>query len=165
MEEKLTAYPPIAIANYFITHPNDKYLDLMKIQKMIYMAHGMVLALYGDRLINEAIEAWRYGPVIRSVYEAFKEYRLDILKKVAKTENGKTYQIQIDDSRVKNILDTVIKICKGKTGIQLSNWSHEEGSPWDKVYNKTLYGDSGCAEIPNKQIKKYFSHKTRPVTS
>ena len=160
MKQKLTAYPPLAIANYFIAHSSDPLLDLMKIQKMIYMAHGIALALYEERLINEAIEAWRYGPVIRSVYAAFRNYGLNALKKTVKNSNGKTYHIQDKDSHAKSILDSVINICKGKTGIQLSNWSHADGSPWDEVYNKTLYGDSGYAEIPNKQIKKYFSHKT-----
>lgn len=161
--DHLPPYSPVAIANYFITHSKDNLLDLMKIQKMIYVAHGMMLALCNRRLINEAIEAWQYGPVIRSVYETFKQYRLDVIKSPAENREGEIPKIKEDDMEAKATLDSVIRMCNGITGIQLSNWSHEEGAPWDQIYNKTPDGRSGYAEIPNEMIKTYFDAQYKQV--
>jgi uncharacterized phage-associated protein len=63
---------PIAIANYFIELA--KFITPMKLQKLVYFAHGWCLALADKPLINEKIEAWQYGPVVSSLYREFKKY-------------------------------------------------------------------------------------------
>ena len=71
-----TPYSAIAIANYFIQKSLDEKTDdlsPMKLQKLVYFAHAWYLIYQdGGKLINEAIEAWSYGPVINSVYHEFK---------------------------------------------------------------------------------------------
>ena len=44
----------------------------MKLQKMLYLAHGIHLAAYDRPLLKEPIEAWSYGPIIPDVYQNFK---------------------------------------------------------------------------------------------
>src|SRR5437870_3577302 len=70
------AYEARAIANYFLDLAKlaNQELNPMKIQKLVYYAHGWNLALDGQPLIDEAVEAWTYGPVIPSLYHEFKKY-------------------------------------------------------------------------------------------
>jgi len=66
----------LAVANYFIKKGIDtkKSVSPMKLQKLVYFAHGWRLALYNSPLIDEAIQAWQYGPVIPGIYHEFKHY-------------------------------------------------------------------------------------------
>src|SRR5262245_29920187 len=76
-EENMTpTYSALAVANYFLDLAKAKglALDPMKLQKMIFFAHGWSLALYDEKLIDEPIQAWQYGPVVQSVYHEFKSF-------------------------------------------------------------------------------------------
>ena len=70
------------VANWFLDRADKdgKPLDPMKLQKLIYFAHGWHLALTSKPLINEHPEAWAYGPVIPSIYHRFKKYGRDAVQ-------------------------------------------------------------------------------------
>jgi uncharacterized phage-associated protein len=67
---------PFAVARYFINKSAETGVELtpMKLIKLVYLAHGWYLGIKGEALINEEIQAWKYGPVIESLYHAFKRY-------------------------------------------------------------------------------------------
>jgi uncharacterized phage-associated protein len=69
-------YDPKAIANYLleVAKNHNETLTPMKIQKLVYFANGWHLALKNEPLINEQVEAWPYGPVIPSLYRAFRRF-------------------------------------------------------------------------------------------
>ena len=52
-------------------------LTPIHILKLVYIAHGWSLAIGEHPLIRNEIEAWEYGPVIRSLYDAVKRYGRD----------------------------------------------------------------------------------------
>lgn len=63
------------IANYFLwkaQEENQELLSNMKLQKLLYYAQGLYLAVNEVPLFNEKIEAWVYGPVVPGVYHAYK---------------------------------------------------------------------------------------------
>ena len=64
---------PVLVADYFIANARGPLTPLQVI-KMVYIAHGYSLAILGEPLVEEAVEAWRYGPVLPSVYYAAKRY-------------------------------------------------------------------------------------------
>ena len=70
------AHNPKAIANYFLelARADDEELSPLKIQKLVYYANGWHLAIKGKPLISEQVEAWPYGPVVPSLYRAFRSY-------------------------------------------------------------------------------------------
>ena len=41
---------------------------------MVYMAHGLTLAVTDKPLIHDRIEAWKYGPVIPLLYHELKRW-------------------------------------------------------------------------------------------
>jgi hypothetical protein len=65
-----------AVANYFldVAGKENRTIDPMGIQKLVYFAHGWNLAMYGRPLIVQNVEAWDYGPVIRDLYQDFKRF-------------------------------------------------------------------------------------------
>ncbi|MFC0184306.1 Panacea domain-containing protein [Pseudarcicella hirudinis] len=67
-------YSALAIASKFIDLgiQSGKPVSPMKLQKIVYFAQGVHLARYQKPLIDEAVEAWTYGPVIPSLYHTFK---------------------------------------------------------------------------------------------
>ena len=69
-------YDAIAIANWFLDRAfsGGDSLTPMKLQKMVYIAHGWSLGLSDNSLIHDAVEAWKWGPVIRSVYREFRDF-------------------------------------------------------------------------------------------
>ena len=79
------SYPAKAVANYFIdiARCEGEQLSPMKIQKLVYFAHGWYLALYDEPLLDEKIEAWRYGPVVPSLYHEFKRYGSGTIERYA----------------------------------------------------------------------------------
>ena len=68
----------IAIANYFVEKSKEdkqcEKLTLLRLVKYVYIAYGFALVLLGRSIINDRfdkVEAWKYGPVIPSVYHSF----------------------------------------------------------------------------------------------
>lgn len=154
--EKL--YKASQIANYFIDkslRDGDQCGDLtpMKLQKLVYFAHGWNMAYYDKPLLNENIEAWRYGPVISSLYQQTKHLGNSKIEKMIPGED-----ICIDQ-KTKELLDTVWNSYKGYSAGELSNSTHLPGTPWKQVYDEQMkkYKALGwSAQIPNKLISEYF---------
>lgn len=48
-------------------------LTAMKLQKLVYYSQAWHLARYGRPLFPDEIEAWKQGPVVRSVYERHRQ--------------------------------------------------------------------------------------------
>ena len=69
----MTAHCPLLVADYFIARSGGRLTPLQVI-KLTYIAHGYSLAINGEPLVDEAVEAWRYGPVVPSVYYGAKKY-------------------------------------------------------------------------------------------
>jgi uncharacterized phage-associated protein len=47
----------------------------MQLLKLVYISHGWMLGLYGKPLIDDEIQAWKYGPVIPKLYNAVRQFR------------------------------------------------------------------------------------------
>lgn len=154
---------PLAIANELILLANScgSPLTQMKLQKLIFFAHGWYLAICDEPLIDESFQAWRYGPVLPSVYDKFKIYgMLGIDKPGAElvyTANGfewNTPRVTDNTGNVKDLLDKIWDVFGKYSGTQLSEMTHAPNTPWKKMREE--YGDARSISIPNKLIKDYF---------
>src|SRR5437762_397203 len=69
-------YSARALANTFLELAKEegKSLSPLQLQKLVYYAHGWNLGIRNAPLIDAPIEAWRFGPVVQSLYHEFKEY-------------------------------------------------------------------------------------------
>lgn len=120
----------------------------MSLQKLLFIANGAYLAKTGTSLINEPIEVWQYGPVVKTVYHEFKHYGNTDIKQIPLV-----YSLTADknlDDTANEAIDFVIKIASELNAIQLSNWTHLPDSPWSKAK------DAGQSSIPNNIMEEYF---------
>lgn len=159
-------YSSKAIANYFLelAKSSDELLTPMKLQKLIYFAHGWHLAIYDEPLISETVEAWRFGPVVPSVYHEFKGYGSgtisDFATELDLTDDDDSFsltsyipKVNQNDEKVIALLKKIWEIYGKYSGITLSNLTHKDDSPWAKVWDiSTPKG----TDIPAIEIKKYF---------
>lgn len=65
-----------ACANYILDKLEKYNLSCtnLELAKCLYVAYGMYLSLYNERLFDNKIEAWYFCPVVPSVYCEFKNY-------------------------------------------------------------------------------------------
>lgn len=146
------AYDAAAIANYFLdlADRDETSLDPMKIQKLVYFGHGWHLALRDEPLIKERIEAWEYGPVIPPLYGQFKKFgngpiteraykvEYDALKFSYKVASIESQADEQTNAFTRSLLDRIWQVYGGLSGIELSNLTHAEGSPWALTYARNL---------------------------
>jgi uncharacterized phage-associated protein len=159
-------FPAVVIANEFlrIAEKERSPLTPMKLQKLVYFAHGWCLALTGQPLITERIEAWQYGPVIPSLYGEFKLYGNGPITEPAYTvsfNGGKVqfYQQTLDDfpdtpekEFARQVIRRVWEVYGGFTTAKLSNATHLPGTPWSEVYED----GKRSVSIPDEKIKAFF---------
>lgn len=71
------------IARYFIRRSYQDNLEAdmtnMKVQKLLYYAQSLHLALYDEPLFDNEIQAWRYGPVCPPAYSFYCEFEANQL--------------------------------------------------------------------------------------
>ena len=118
----------------------------MHVLKLVYISHGWTLGLYGRSLINEPAEAWRYGPVVPSVYHRYKSFRGDPI-----TTEPVDRSDAFDDEQ-RDVIQQVHEVYGDFTALQLSALTHKPGTPWDVTYRE--YG-AGVI-IRNELIRDYY---------
>ena len=156
-------YQSLAVANWFIENLSN--VSPLKLQKLIYFAHGWHLAIRGQPLIDEFVEAWDYGPVIPNVYHEFKVFgNQSITKTGTAWEMSENNKIRIvrprlpeDAENTKKLLVRIGEVYGNYTAAQLSAMTHEPGSPWDQT-RKNTPGRKG-ADISDDLIKDYFKRR------
>lgn len=158
----------LSVANYFIdlAKADNKPIKLLGLVKRVYIAHGFSLALTGKSLLDprfDKVEAWKYGPVIPSVYHSFKNYRANPIteKTVVLEENNNDYAFVtpvLKDEQSKKIVQMVWKRYINFTDNQLVTITHHEGTPW-----KICYEADKNIEIPDSFTKLYYEKLVKSI--
>lgn len=142
----------------------------MQLHKLIYFAHGWLLGIYGRPLVKEPIQAWKYGPVIPSLYHHFKKYGSRPITSMAfevfvEDDDVTVFEPKVPatDSKVVALLDRIWSLYGVKDAILLSALSHERGGPWDKTF--TEYLGQKNAVIETDSIRHFFSERAQANAS
>lgn len=167
-------YSAKAIANYFLAKAREANRELtpMKLQKLVYFAQGWHLAVRNRPLIDEQVEAWKFGPVVRTLYREFSEFGdRPIDREATRWIKGKGIPcIEVtpsladrpeDAEFTAKFLDRVWDIYGDYTAIQLSNLTHEPGTPWDATQRKYGGAIPLGTDIPQDEIRSYFRSLAR----
>lgn len=146
-------YSSLSVANFFIgkSFQTGTPITPMKLQKLIYYAHGWHLALLNRSLINEEIHAWSYGPVIQSVYHEFKHFGKGAISEKAPFPFGGDYP-EPDNEETQQLLNIIWEKFSPLSAIELSNATHMPGTPWASLFTQGVKN----IVIPNDTIKSYF---------
>lgn len=154
--------PSEVVANYFLEKSFDEGVAItqMKLLKLVYIAHGWHRGYFETNLINEAVKAWRYGPVIPDLYRKIKHYgRKDIDAPI--DGYGSIRDMHLPNEQTLDLLDHVWDSYKDKDGIELSALTHEPNTPWDITW-KASGGDTFAgATIANELIEDHYKDKIR----
>lgn len=143
-------YSPKQIANYFlVNYSNGQNITPMKLIKLVYIAHGWYLGITDKALIDENPEAWKYGPVIPSLYHQYKSYGNAPIEK----HNGTS---ALDNNEDEKFLDRIWEVYGKYNGIELSAKTHQEDSPWSRVWNTIKNNDFFSLQIPEIFIKEHY---------
>ncbi|MDO3348699.1 Panacea domain-containing protein [Mycobacteroides abscessus] len=64
------------VARWFVAWAEniDAEVSNLKLQKLLYYAQGHHMAVNGTPLFSDDLQAWAHGPVVPSVYHAYKKY-------------------------------------------------------------------------------------------
>ncbi len=157
-------YSAKAIANYLLDNSRRRSITPMKLQKLVYLAHGWWLGMKGKPLVDdEFAEAWTYGPVFPSLLQEFNAYGNSPISTKAKDIDNiddagnvtfKTPEVDPDDSNVIVVLNTVLEAYGKSPGTRLSEITQDESAPWATTRNhKPVYRNT---HIPNEMIEKYY---------
>ena len=157
-------YSAGAVANYMLDRAEDEGVPIsqMKLQKLVYIAYGWVLALLDRKLFEEPVLAWKHGPVIRSLYDEFKHFGSDPIGMKSAEFDLDAQQLTEprlsgEDDDVQVVLEKVWEIYKRYSASDLRNKTHEADTPWSRTYA----GSSQDAVIPDNLIREHFAAKIR----
>lgn len=123
----------------------------MKLVKLVYLAHGWHLGLTEVPLILDKVQAWKYGPVIPSLYHQYKAFGGKHID-----DTGMTAVPPIEDEETEQFLDIIWENYSKFTGGELSTLTHEKGSPWWTTWNLHGGAEKRGAIIPEALIQEYY---------
>lgn len=163
---KDTIYQPMDIANYIIVLANQgqKEITNLKLQKLLYYVNAKYLVDNdGRQLMDEQFQRWTYGPVMRSVYENFREYGSNNINKpigqyVFDPQNPfkATYEPYDENKLPQNIKSTikhVFNTLAQHSASELVNFTHQEAL-WSDY--KDQIDQRTAPAYKDKDIYDYF---------
>ncbi len=138
----------IDVANAFVELGASTNTEMtnMKIIKLVFLAQAWSLARYGQPIFEEDFQAWEHGPVVPTVYNAFKQYGKE---RITKTTEG--YDETVFSPQEEEIILDVFREYGSSTAFALRNMTHRVGTPWEEVYS---LGEN--ATISKRSIMKYY---------
>ena len=139
--------PVLHIANKIIARidtERGEFISNLKLQKLLYYMQGYFIAVFGDKLFENEIEAWQYGPVVREMYNHFKS---NGAAPISLEQNAEIAQLSDAEE---SLFDEIYKEYSQFSAIKLMEMTHEE-LPWKKTFNEEAQGI-----IPIDLLRKYF---------
>ena len=163
------------IANFFIekASQNNKKLDVLKLVKLCYLGYGWVLSILSKRLIVEHVEAWRFGPVIPSVYYSFKHFGRRSITSFTPTMqfnrgSGRmnikyfSFKPETQESKVLSLVWDAYKDLSGKDMIKKM---HTQDGPWIKYYEPGIRGIVMDDHVIKEHFDRIISQKLKEADS
>jgi len=117
-------------ARYFIIRAYEDGIEAemtnRSVQKLLYYAQSLHLALYNEPLFAEEIQAWRYGPVCPPAYRFYCDFEAKQLP-IPPKESLSDFP-----SEKKELLEEIWEYFGGYHAYRLSDMTHGE-FPWKKA--------------------------------
>ncbi len=158
-------YDVRAIANWFLdkAQQDGKQLSAMKLQKLAYVSHGWHLAFAHKPLMHDAVEAWRWGPVFRSLYREFRDFGSQPITRRATAFDGSNLEERVitiedyaDHERMNLFLEGVWAAYGDYSAIDLSAITHQGGTPWRQMFEQMGNQILPYTLIPNDMIAEHY---------
>lgn len=137
----------VVLAKYIVAYANEHHfgINMTKVQKLLYIAYGIYLAVKNSRLTDEHPQAWPYGPV----FPATRNHLLRTPFSIYTFDNT-----ECADAEVVSLIGLVFRTYGDWNAYSLSAWSHKTGSPWDRAVSSADF--RWGSQIPDEYIRDYF---------
>ncbi len=147
------AHTALQVANRLIELGNSKGLSFtpMQVLKLVYIAHGWMLAIYNRPLVVEPIKAWMYGPVIPQLYDKIKHFGSNPVSNINCIQSTNLGAEEC------NILEYVVRAYGDIDGITLSQITHAPYTPWSITYDQANWGDTISNDLISHHYKGLLS--------
>lgn len=118
----------------------------LKIQKLLYFVQAAFLSLLNRPAFNEEIEAWQYWPVVKEIYDKYKDYwRKEIeIKEEELEENYKKFT-----EEEKDLISFINESFWEYSASKLVDITHNH-KPWQEAYKW------GYKLILKDRLKEYY---------
>lgn len=137
----------------------------LKLQKLVYLCFADYLCDTGKLLFTDKIYAFKYGPVVDTVYKKYKEYGYEAIEEETGDIDSKDIFEMPAKSRILFAEDGTGKIISIEqtlrkygdlTASELVSLTHKQNSPWNKAYKDE---DSTFSQIKLDTIKEYHKYE------
>ena len=149
------AHDARSIANKLIrlSAIEQKSLTHLQVQKLVYFCHAWMLAIYDAPMIRQPVEAWQFGPVIRQLYVSLRKYGNQPVQQIPHIREGE--YIRREESIIRDVNEKYGEM----TGYQLSQLTHQPGSPWEQTIlskrEKTVIDDQLIRDYHKEVYARY----------
>ena len=141
---------PLAVARHILSARHSIQTTPMHLIKLVYLCHGWMLGVHRRPLIHEDVVAWRYGPVVPTVYHMYKSFGGSPID----AARPKPSQQGVFDGQQLGLMDAVLNAYQDYSAFDLSAITHQAGTPWHVVY---AGGHGRGAIIPNALIQEHYA--------
>lgn len=150
-------YEPLAFGNEFIKLAGPNGCEHMKLQKLVFLAHGWWLAFHSDAALNEEPQVWTHGPVFKTMYHALKHHGRSPIRYTEKRQPFAPAPLISDgDAEATECINWVWGRYGKHDAFYLSDLTHKQGSPWEQVARQHNFRVQHDTSIPNELIKNYY---------
>lgn len=136
------------VANFFIelaVNSEEDSITNLQLNKLLYFAQGHYLARTGKPLFDDTIEAWKYGPVVPSIYYAYKGCGKMPIMTIDENYDSSVFS----EEELELLMDIAVEYGQYSPSALVS-MTHRKGTPWSSV----AYG-ANCIISP-EAMREYF---------
>lgn len=146
------------VADYFILKVDRKAGDNithLKLQKLLYYAQAWHLAMFGEHLYHNPLEAWRHGPVCREIYERFRQLSWHPIS----TNLIISAPAELPE-QTRDFLDEVWEVYGQFSATKLEEMTHEE-APWLAARQHAFPHHASNSRIEESSMQLYYGDRIK----
>lgn len=144
-------YRQVAKTILALSGKQGKQLTALALQKLMYLAHGLMLAKHGRPLVDTTFQAWKYGPVVEPLYHDLKLFGPSPISADSFFVSSWP-ELQTSERDAISCIQSIVAQFGGRPAGHLVDITHLPDGPWAKVYQSSVLG----IDISNESIKSYF---------
>ena len=142
-------YDALEVSQYIINYCREKKycMSNLKLQKVLYYVQAEFLVVTNKPCFKDKIEAWMFGPVVKSVY---RNYRVYAGGNIAVGNSKQRHHIK---NRDMELIQGIVDECDQYSNSSLMQIIFKQ-SPYRDVYQKYFHNT-----ISNKTLKDFFEEE------
>lgn len=134
----------IDVAKYIISKINCTHL---KLEKLVYLCYAEYLCETGKKLFKDEIYAFKYGPIVDSVYQTYKGYEELPQDEEKDINSNKTLEMPAksrllfakDGIEKTYSIERTLEKYKNSTVADLIKLTHKDKTPWTETFTGKIY--------------------------